>query len=256
MNILVDIGNTTIAIALYERQTFKNKFIISTSIDKVEDEYLLLLETLMRDVRDIKVENILISSVVPKVTRTIKAVLKRMFHVEPSLVGIGFKTGVMIRIDNPSELGTDLVCDIVGGVNLYKAPMIIVDVGTATKILVIDKAGSFIGCVIAPGILTSAATLIQKTSLLPQTDLVYPKSIIGKNTSDSLKAGMVVGHAEMIKGMCARIEEKIGYSCKRILTGGNAFSIKDYLENSGFLSNDNLLFEGLNFILKKNVLKD
>ena len=253
MNILVDIGNTTIAVALYKDEKFVKKIIVSTLVDKVEDEYFLLLHTMLNKYISEKVEHILISSVVPKVTRTIKAVLKRLFNIEPKVFGVGYKTGAMIKIDNPSELGSDLVCDVVGGLHLYQEPMIIVDLGTASKILVIDNTKAFIGCVIAPGILTSASTLIDKTSLLPETDLVLPKNLIGKNTSDSLKAGMVVGHAEMIKGLCYQIEKQLGYPCKRILTGGNSFPVKDYLTRIGFQFSENLLFDGLKVILDKNI---
>lgn len=253
MNLLIDIGNTTIGLALYKNDHLVSKFFISTELDKVEDEYYLSFKNLTKDLNLDDIKNILISSVVPRLNIRIKNALFKLFKIEPKILALGFKTGMLIKIDNPIELGSDLVCDGVGGINKYESPMILVDLGTATKILVIDKNKQFIGCSIAPGILMSASTLTSKASQLMDIELSYPKNIIGKNTQDSLKSGIVIGHAEMIKGMCYQIEKELKMPLKKIFTGGNAYPIKDYLIKNGFIFDENLLFDGLNIILKKNI---
>ena len=256
MNLLVDIGNTTIGIALYEQHVFIKKFIVSSEVDKAEDEYYLMFQTLTKDVEKTDIEHIFISSVVPILNRRIKNALFKIFNCQPIILGMGLKNGLSIKIDNPSELGSDLVCDAVGAINKYDSPIIIVDLGTATKILVIDKNKAFIGCSIAPGILMSALALTNKASQLPDFELSYPKNVIGKNTFESLKSGVVIGHGEMIKGICYQIEKQFDYKFIKVFTGGNSYAVKEYLLKSGFVYDENLLFEGLNVILNKNIGKE
>jgi type III pantothenate kinase len=167
------------------------------------------------------------------------------------VVGKSLKSGLSIRIDNPNELGTDLVADSVGGKSKYGYPLLITDMGTATKILVIDKDGNFVGCVIAPGIKVAMMALTKKSAQLMDIDLVAPEKIIGKNSPDSLNSGSIYGNIAMIEGMNKMIEKELGYPCKKIITGGYSAILKEHLDKE-FIFDPTLIFEGLYQIYLKN----
>jgi type III pantothenate kinase len=168
------------------------------------------------------------------------------------VVGAGIKTGLNILIDNPAQLGSDLAVSAVAALNEYKPPIIAVDMGTATTIMVIDKNGSFLGGQILPGVALSMNALASKTSQLPKVSIEAPKKVIGTNTIDSMKSGAVFGAASMLDGMIDRIEEEIGMSATVVATGGLSGSIVPHCKHE-IICDDDLLLKGLAIIYEKNV---
>ncbi len=249
----VDMGNTEITLGVYQDEKLLSTFRTSTDKKKSSDEYELILGSFMTDKKYHK-ENFqggILASVVPSLTFPLKEALENVFGVAPLVVGKGLKNGLSIRIDNPNELGADLVADAVGAIHHYGYPILIADLGTATKLCVVDKAGAFVGCVFAPGLKLSVAALIGGTAQLPEITLEKPKKIIGKNTPDSMNSGAIYGTAAMIQGLSNDIEKELGYPVKRVLTGGYGRLFKDSLKEQ-FAYNRYLALEGLLKIYQKN----
>ena len=256
MNVCIDVGNTTIAMGFYQNDKFHSKMVHNTIVNRTEDEYVVLLEETLSSLKIKKdvIEIIIYSSVVPSINQPFKAALKRVLNKEVFSVGPGIKTGLSLRVDNPNEIGSDLIADLVGAKEKYGYPTLVIDLGTASKILLLDKNGAFISCLILPGLSLSAASLTSKAALLPEVSLETPKTILAKNTVEAMNGGIVFGHADMISGLIARYEKEIGYPCKHILTGGSAVYLKDILDES-YIYDPTITLDGLNIILRKNEVK-
>lgn len=253
MNAMVDIGNTTIGIGLMKDDALIKKVIINTEKNKSEDQYYYSILRLFKD-EEIKIEDVeifIVSSVVPSLTKPIFNVFERIFKKPGLLVGSTLKSGIPIKIDNPNELGADLVADVVGAKKKYGYPTLIIDLGTATKLLMIDKTGAYIGGIITTGLLVSSKVLTSSTSLLPNVSLETPKRTIGKNTIDAMNSGLVFGHSEMIKGLVLKIEKELGYSFKKVVTGGGTPFIEKLFDES-YIFDSNLVYVGLNELIEKN----
>ncbi len=253
MNILIDIGNTTIQIGIYQGDKLIDRHIVSTDLNKLEGDYYSLFLDLFSKYLNSDIKHIIISSVVPKINDVISSVFEKMFKVKPMIMSIGFKTKVIFRIDNIKELGSDLICDVCGGIAKYNSPLIIIDMGTATKILVVDNNSIFIGCIFIPGLSISKDSLTSKTALLPDTDYTLPKNILGKNSIDAIKSGVILGHILMLEGFINKIKEQYNYDFKIVVTGGNAIHLKDEFIKLGYIYDNKLVLDGLNEILKRNV---
>ena len=197
-----------------------------------------------------KIDGTIISSVVPSLTKVVISAIKRILP-EPLVVKSGIKTGLSLRCDNPNEVGSDIVCCCVGANLKYKSPLIIADLGTATKIIAINKKKEFIGCTIAPGVKTSTQTLVSIASQLPEIGLIKPNKVIGTNTPDCMNSGVIYGYACMIDGMYKKFEEEIKDKCTKIITGGLGSTISKAME-SEFILDKYLIFDGLNEIYRLN----
>ena len=158
-----------------------------------------------------------------------------------------------ILLDNPSELGSDLCSDSVGAIYKYGAPTIIVDMGTATKVLLVNQKGEFEGGVITPGFMLSQKALVDNASLLTETRIKAPKKVVGKNTIDCMNSGALYGTKHMILGLVNDFEKELGVSCHKVLTGGNAIFFKDLLND--FIYDENLTLDGVYQILKRNPIR-
>ena len=253
MNLLVDIGNTTIGVIFSKDGKFSESFRLASRKDKVAYEYFSLFKHLLKDYLNAEVENICVSSVVPILTNIVLDTLSRIYpNAKTIVIKPGIKTGVMLKIDNIPELGADLVCDLVALKKKYGSSSMVIDLGTATKFLILDKDGIFQGCSIAPGLAQSLKSLCNEASLLPEVDLSMPKNVIGKNTFEAIKSGAVLGHFYMILGMCKAYEQEIGYPLKKIVTGGNSYHIRKVLLENNYIIDENLVFDGLETICQKN----
>ena len=254
MILALDIGNTHIVLGCIEGCQIINIARMASDTLKTEHEYAVLMKQILElDNIDISsVEGGIISSVVPPLTGTLKKAIQRVTGHKPMVVGAGIKTGLNILIDNPAQLGSDLAVSAVAALNEYKPPIIAVDMGTATTIMVIDKNGSFLGGPIIPGVALSMNALASKTSQLPKVSIEAPKKVIGTNTIDSMKSGAVFGAASMLDGMIDRIEEEIGMSATVVATGGLSGSIVPYCKHE-IICDDDLLLKGLAIIYEKNV---
>ena len=253
MNICVDVGNSTIGIGIYQNNALIERMIFNADIRLTEDEFFHLFKKQFNELNlpNEKVEHIIYSSVVPPINLSIINVLKNIFNVEPMLITNNTKIDLPLKVDNPLEVGNDLVADLVGAKDKYGYPCLIADLGTASKILLLDKEGAFTSCLIMPGLTLSANSLSSKAALLPEVSLIAPKSILVKNTLGAMNAGIVYGHADMITGLIKRYENEIGYPCKHILTGGGAVYLKEILGDN-FIYDKNLNLDGLNIIINKN----
>ena len=226
---------------------------VSTNSSKTELEYVVDFKTLL-DLYQIKMENItgcIVASVVPPLNNIVTAALKKLLHVSPLLVGPGIKTGLNILMDNPGQLGSDLVVNAVAGLHYYGAPIIMIDMGTATTISVVDNRKNYIGGMILPGVRVSLDSLVNRTSQLPRISLEAPKKIIGKNTIDCMKSGIIMGQASCIDGMIERIWDELGYQAQVVATGGLAGCIVPYCKKKIVYDNE-LTLKGLEIIYRKN----
>lgn len=253
MILALDIGNTNIVIGCMEKD--KAYFVerVSTNSSKTELEYVVDFKTLL-DLYQIKMDNItgcIVASVVPPLNNIVTSALKKLLHVSPLLVGPGIKTGLNILMDNPGQLGSDLVVNAVAGLHYYGAPIIMIDMGTATTISVVDKNKNYIGGMILPGVRVSLDSLVNRTSQLPRISLEAPKKMIGKNTIDCMKSGIIMGQASCIDGMIERIWDELGYRAEVVATGGLAGCIVPYCKKKIVYDNE-LTLKGLEIIYRKN----
>ncbi|MCM1267970.1 MAG: type III pantothenate kinase [Bacteroidales bacterium] len=254
MILAIDIGNTNIVIGCIEGEKVNFVERVSTNHAKTELEYVVEFKTLF-DLYRIELTQItgsIISSVVPPLNNIIKASLEKLFHRPPMVVGPGVKTGLNILMDNPAQLGSDLVVNAVAGLHYYGAPIIMIDMGTATTISVVDDKKNYIGGMILPGVKVSLDSLVNRTSQLPRISLEPPKKMIGRNTIDCMKSGIVMGQAACLDGMIERIYEELGYTAPVVATGGLAESIVPYCKERIVCDNE-LTLKGLGLIYHKNI---
>ena len=252
MILALDVGNTWTVIGCFKGGDLVFKASIESARSKTEYEYAATFHSIV-SMHGIGAEDItgaIISSVVPKLTLTLKKSLKLVFGTEALIVGPGIKTGVKLRCDDPASVGADLVCASAAS-SLYTPPCLIIDMGTATKMIYINSAGEFEGVVITAGIGISLDALIKCTSQLPEVTLEAPKRIVGKNTADSIRSGAIYGSAAMLDGMIDRITAETGGNLNVIGTGEQISLVAAYCKHS-FHIDENLLLKGLNIIYNKN----
>lgn len=253
MILAVDIGNTNIVLGGFAGDELLFVARVATDTTKTEDEYASKIRSVLsiHDVDKSKIKGAIISSVVPPLNPVISRAISFVYEVEPIMVGPGIKTGINIHCDNPSSVGADLICACVAAHHFYGSPSLIVDMGTATKIMVMDKNGVFIGVSIIPGVNIALKALASGTAQLPQISLEAPKSVIGKNTVDCMKSGIVFGNASLIDGMIDRFCEEMGESLPVYGTGGLSSTILCHCKHDITLDPD-MILKGLNILYKKN----
>ena len=254
MILTINIENTNTIIGCSENSEFIFVESISTNTSRTELEYAISLKNIfeLHKLEISKVEGAIISSVVPPVTSIVKGAVKRILGKEAIVIGPGVKTGLNIMTDNPAQLGSDLVANAVAGIAKYEAPMMIVSMGTATTISVINEKKQYVGGMIIPGIQVSSESLTQETAQLPKIGLEKPKRAIGTNTIECMKSGLIYGNAACIDGSIARIEKELGFSVATIVaTGEYIRHILPHCERKMCLD-ETLLLEGLKLIYEKN----
>ncbi len=254
MILAVDIGNTNITIGLYKDDSPVFVSRIGSDKNKMPDQYAAELSGIFKlyGIKTDKFTGAIIGSVVPELTTVIKSAVKVVTGKTSLVLGPGVKTGLNIMIDNPAQLGADLVAGATGAIAKYETPCLILDLGTATKISVIDSKDRYMGCTIAPGVKISLEALSAGTSQLPSISLEAPAGSIGTNTIASMQAGVVLGTAAMLDGMCERIEHDLGETVQTIVaTGGTAEDIIKYCRIKP-ISDPNLVLDGLKVIHDKN----
>lgn len=253
MLLAIDIGNTNIVFGCFDGDDILFRERAATSQRSTPLEYASVLLTALRlhRVDPEKLTGAIISSVVPTVTSTMKMAAEKIADIKTMVVGPGIKTGLSILIDNPAQLGSDLVVGAVASMNEYPLPQIVIDLGTATTFSVINDKKDFIGGMIMTGMAVSADALTNKTAQLPKIAFEAPKKVIGTNTVDSMKSGIMYGTASMIDGMIDRIEAELGAKCTIIATGGLAGTVTPLCRRDIILDDD-LLLKGLKIIYSKN----
>ena len=249
MLLCTDVGNTHIKLALYEKDKIILKLRVATDSKKTEDEFAANLYGvfLINGVDIKKLEGSIISSVVPKITTPFCKAIKKLTGINTIVVGPGVKSGLDLRIDNPSSLGADLLCMCVAAKELYPCPAIVIGLGTATTIVYLNENKCYCGGAITAGVNISLDALTTGGALLPSVDLDPPKKSICTNTEDCIKSGIIFGTACMLDGMIDRFNEEAGVSSTVIATGGLAPSIVGNCKND-IIINDELVLEGLKII--------
>ena len=254
MLLAVDIGNTNIVFGCVDdNDNILVSERISTNHSATAAEFAVLIKTIleMHDFRCSDIHDAIISSVVPSVTNTIKEAVRKLFGVKAMVAGSGMKTGLNIIIDNPKSLGSDQAVDAVAAINNYPLPLIIIDMGTATTVSVVDKNKNYLGGLIFTGMGVATDALIQRTAQLPKIDFELPPSIIGKNTIDCMKSGSIYSNAAALDGIITRIEKEMGEECTVVATGGLAEVVVPQCMKKIHLDKD-LLIKGLTIIYRKN----
>ncbi len=253
MILAVDVGNTNIVVGCIKGEELVFVERISTDVSKTELEYVVMFSTLLEiyHIKKTDISGAILASVVPPLNNILKTAMEKRFGVKPLLVGPGVKNGLKIQMDNPAQIGADLIVDAVAGVKYYGAPLIIIDMGTATTISVVDKEETYAGGVILPGVKVSLDSLVNRTSQLPNISLDAPKKVIGTNTIDCMKGGTIFGQASCLDGMIERMWDELGYETKVVATGGLAGKIVPYCRHE-VIYDDELTLKGLGVIYRKN----
>ena len=254
MLICVDIGNSNITIGVFDKDDLKFTARLATDSRRTSDQYAIEIRDIIHiyEIERSEITNAAIASVVPTVGSAIERAITKLFGIKPIVLGPGVKTGLNIKIDNPAQLGADLAAGAVGALAKYPYPSIVIDMGTATTVSVIGKNGELLGGVIAAGIKLTMDALTSGTAQLPSVGLEAPKKVIGTNTNDCIKSGLIIGQAAMLDGIVTRIERELGAKTTVIATGGLAPEVVRHCERDIILD-DNLLLDGLKIIHDKNV---
>lgn len=254
MLLAIDIGNTNLVIGCIENDSIVFKARIATDRTRTSDQYGVEIKNMIEafGVKLSDITDCIISSVVPPVFNSVRTGVIKVIGKQPMVVGPGLKTGLNIQMDVPSQVGSDRIVIAVAALAEYKAPLILMDMGTATTIEVVEPENVYMGGVIFPGVKLSLDALTSKAAQLPGISLDKPKKVIGKNTVDCMRSGMMYGTAAMIDGLIDRIAEELGHSSTIIATGGMAQFIIPLCRHTIILEKD-LLLKGLNIIYKKNI---
>ncbi len=253
MIIAVDIGNSLVKLALIgDDRTPKSRLSLETEVRKTPDEYisLILYSKFGRQLSELAPQGAILSSVVSPLTPVFALVLERLLKRPPLIVGPGIRSGVPLHVEHPLEVGSDLVSAASGAILRGRLPAFIADFGTANKYIFVSRDGAFEGVAIAPGLRSGATSLKERTSSLPEASLALPSSPLGKNTFDSLNAGLLYGVAHAARGFLKDYAELAKEPLTPYLTGGNARFVKPLLDE--FTYEPDLLMEGLYRIYRKN----
>ena len=253
MILTIDVGNSNIVLGGVRDDEILFEARLRTDATKTSDEYCIDLKMLLElyKVSSDDIEGSIIASVVPQVLNSMQTAIKKLTGKAPLVVGPGLKTGLNIAIDEPSQTGADLIVGCVAALREHQAPMILIDMGTATTMMVIDKNNAFIGGAIIPGVKISMDALTGRTALLPGLQLDQPKRAIGSNTIDCMRSGLMLGSACMIDGMIDRMEDELGYPTTVIATGGIAKFVLPMCHHEIIYDKD-LLVKGLAILYREN----
>ncbi len=253
MLLAIDIGNTNIVIGCIKDDEIVFKARIATDRTRTSDQYGVEIKNMLEafGVSKEEVEDCIIASVVPPVFNSVQTGVLKVIGKQPMVVGPGLKTGLNIHVDIPSQVGSDLIVAAVAALAEYPAPLVLIDLGTATTIEVIEPENVFIGGLIFPGVMVSLDSLSSHAAQLPGISLDKPKKVIGKNTVDCMRSGMMYGTAAMLDGLIDRIAEELGHESTIIATGGLAQFVVPLCKHEIILEKE-LLLKGLNILYKKN----
>ncbi len=253
MILAVDVGNSNIVIGGIDGETIAFEARLRTDTTKTSDEYCIDLKMILEvyGVRAQDIEGAIIGSVVPQVLNSMKTAVKKLTGKTALVVGPGLKTGLNIKIENPAQTGADLVVGCVAALREHKPPLTVIDMGTATTIVVLDETGALVGGSICPGVKISMDALTDRTALLPGLQLDQPKRAIGRNTIDCMRSGIMLGTACMLDGLVQRMEEELGQKTTVVITGGIARFVMPMCRTPMVYDKD-LLLKGLAALYRDN----
>ncbi|NLM03602.1 MAG: type III pantothenate kinase [Clostridiales bacterium] len=254
MLLVFDAGNTNIVLGLYRQDELIESWRLATDEKKSSDEYAILIRQLL-EFANIKLSDVtdaILSSVVPNITYSLEYSIRKLFYINPLVVGPGIKTGMDIKYDNPKQVGADRIVNGVAAYEKYGGPLIVVDFGTATTFCAISKNGEYLGGSIVPGIKISSDALFQRTARLPRVELIKPGKVICKDTVSSIQAGIIYGYVGIVEYIINRMKKELdNHSTKVIATGGMANMIASETEYIDTVDMT-LTLEGLKIIYNRN----
>ena len=254
MLLTVDVGNTNITVGVFEGDDIRTTFRITTKMPRTSDEYGMIILNLLEQnqiSRD-QIADAIVASVVPNVMHSLEGAIIKYLHITPIIVEPGIKTGIRIVTENPRQIGPDRIVDAAAAYGIYGGPVLVLDFGTATTYDLVDKDGSFLCAVTAPGIRISAKALWEGTAKLPEIEIVKPESILAKETISSMQAGLVYGQIGQTEYIIRRMKEESGYpDAKVVATGGLGKIIANETDMIDVYDSQ-LTLKGLRFIYEKN----
>ncbi|HEY3314855.1 MAG TPA: type III pantothenate kinase [Bacillota bacterium] len=250
----IDLGNTDIVVGLYRERELVRHWRLSTDRNRTADEFGIILHNLfsLAGIDLGELDAVCVASSVPPLTPAISEMCEQYLGLKPLVVGPGIKTGIVIKYDNPKEIGADRIADSIAAFELYGGPVVVVDFGTATAFDVISADGVYLGGALAPGITTSTEALFVRAAKLPRIDIGRPKSVIGKNTVASMQAGIVFGFAGQVDAIVRRIIAELGAPVRVVATGPFAELIAADSETIETV-NPLLTLEGLRIVHERNL---
>lgn len=254
MILAIDIGNSNIVLGGIEEDKILFEARMATDLVKTSDQYCAELKSMLSlfEVRPEQITGSIVSSVVPPVLNSFRTAVRKLTGRNCLVVGPGIRTGLNIRMDNPAEVGSDLIVAAVAAIADYGTPLLLVDMGTATTITAIDAEGAFVGGCICPGVKISMEALTGRTAQLPGISLDEPERAIGKNTRDCMRSGILLGAAAMLDGLLERMERELGAPAKTVVTGGISRFILPLCSRE-MIYDRTLMLRGLNILYKRNV---
>ena len=255
MILTIEIGNSTITLGGVEGEEILFECRINTDRVKTSDTYCIDLKTLFEiyGIELESIEGVIIASVVPQVLNSVRTAIRKLLNHEPLVVGPGIKTGLDIRLENPGQTGAGLVAADVAALAEHKPPMILIDMGTATTMTVLAPDGAHLGGCVCPGVKISLEALTAKTSLLPGIQLDSPRQVLGRNTADAMRSGIMFGNAAMLDGMIDRFQEETGWEFTIVATGGLAKHIVPLCRHK-IIYDRYLIIKGLTKLYRANTL--
>ena len=253
MLLAIDIGNTNIVLGCIREDRILFEARIATDRLRTSDQYGVEIKNMLEafGVQVTDIEDCIISSVVPPVFNSVRTGVIKVIGKQPMVVGPGIKTGLNIRMDDPASVGSDRIVIAVAALAEYSPPLLLLDLGTATTMAVVAPGNAYLGGVIIPGVRISVDALTSRAAQLPGISLDRPRRVIGKNTVDCMRSGIMYGTAAMIDGMIQRMEEELGHSCTVVATGGMAQFVIPLCRREIRVEKD-LLLKGLNILYQKN----
>jgi type III pantothenate kinase len=256
MLLAIDIGNTNVTLGIFDSNNLKVTWRLATGIHRLADEYGIFLLNLLKHQKlpASEISGAVLCSVVPPLLPVFQEVCQKYLETSVLVVEAGVKTGMRISVDNPREVGPDRVVNAVAVHNLYKGPVIVIDLGTATTFDVVSKEGDYLGGAIAPGISIAGEALFTRAAMLPRVELARPKQVIGKNTISAMQSGIIFGYAGLIEGIINRMQRELEHKAKVIATGGYAQLLAQEIPAIEIVNPD-LSLIGLRLIYGMNVNK-
>ncbi len=253
MILAIDIGNTNIVLGGLEGEKILFEARMATDLIKTSDQYCAELKSMLAlfEVTPEAISGSIISSVVPPVLNSFKTAIRKLTGKACLVVGPGIRTGLNIRMENPAEVGSDLIVAAVAAIAEYGAPLLLVDMGTATTITAVDETGTFVGGCICPGVKISMEALTGRTAQLPGISLDEPQRANGKNTRDAMRSGIMFGAAAMLDGLLDRMEAELGTPVKVVATGGIARFVIPLCRRE-LIYDRSLMLKGLGLLYRRN----
>ena len=261
MLLVIDVGNTNIVLGVYNKENLICDFRLNTIKNKTSDEYALSIMDILHanNINKSKINDVIIASVVPDVMHSIENAIKKYLNLKPIVVENNISLGIEINHDNPETIGADRLVNCIAGIKKYKGPLIITDIGTAITFDVVDEKEVYQGGAIVAGIGISSEALFLKTAKLPKVELFKPKKVVGKNTIDNIRSGMVIGYIGLIEKLIDEIIKEMNFSKKPkvIATGGYSSLLSKHIDKIDVIDKK-LTLDGLLEIykLKKGINND